>query len=108
MDLKLFEDDEEFLKPKISLSSLAKRLNTNTKYLSKVINRFKDKTFSNYINDLRIDYVTKQLQTNTQLKKYTITAMAKEVGFTNTETFTKAFFKKNGLTVSYFIKKLEK
>jgi len=86
---------------------LAKILNTNSKYLSKVINKFKSKTFNNYINELRIEYFMQEFQSNSQFKNYTIKAIAEEVGFTNTETFTKAFFKKNGLTVSYFMKKLQ-
>jgi len=106
-DLKLFEANKDYLTPKITLYKLAKNLNTNSKYLSKVINKFKFKTFNNYINDLRIDYVMQQLQNNSTLKKYTIKAMAEEVGFASKDTFTKAFFKKNGITVSYFIKKLE-
>ncbi len=106
-NLEEFETNKAYLQPKLSLNVLSKILNTNSKYLSKIINKFKSKTFNNYINDLRIDYVMQQLQINGQFRNYTIKAIAEEVGFTNTETFTKAFFKKNGITVSYFIKKLE-
>ncbi len=107
-DLLLFEKNKDYLKPKLSLNKLAKDLNTNSKYLSKVINKYKSKTFSNYINNLRIEYVMQELQINSKYRNYTIKAIAEEGGFTNTETFTKAFSKKNGITVSYFIKKLEK
>lgn len=105
----IFENNKDYLKPKITLNKLAKKLNTNSKYLSQIINKFKSKTFSNYINDLRIEYFIEELQdNNTQLKNYTIKAIAQEIGFTSTESFTKAFYKKNGLTVSYFMKKIEK
>lgn len=108
-ELNIFENNKDYLKPKITLNKLAKQLNTNSKYLSQIINKFKSKTFSNYINDLRIEYVVDVLQgNNSQLKNYTIKAIAQEVGFTSTESFTKAFYKKNGLTVSYFIKKIKK
>ncbi len=106
--LKAFEENNDYLKPKLSLNKLAKDLNTNSKYLSKVINKFKSKTFNNYVNDLRIEYVMQELQGNSQFKNYTIKAIAEEVGFTNTETFTKAFYKKTGIKPSYFINELSR
>ena len=35
-------------------------------------------------------------------------AIAQEVGFNNSESFSKAFYKKTGIYPSYFIKQLEK
>ncbi|WP_159025502.1 AraC family transcriptional regulator [Aquimarina sp. Aq78] len=41
-------------------------------------------------------------------RKYTVQAIAQEIGFNNSEAFSKAFYKKTGIYPSYFIKKLEK
>ncbi|TYP99088.1 helix-turn-helix protein [Tenacibaculum adriaticum] len=103
-----FEKNNEFLDSATSLQSLATKLNTNSNYLSKVINQSKELSFSNYINQLRIDYTIQKLKENTLFRKYTIKAIAEEVGFKNAESFSKAFSKSTGLRPSYFIKELEK
>ncbi|AXG68198.1 DNA-binding transcriptional activator FeaR [Kordia sp. SMS9] len=103
-NLKAFENEKGFLNTKITLHSFAKKLQTNTKYLSKVINTHKLKSFRNYINDLRVQYSIEELQNNTNYKNYTVHAMAQEAGFSNRESFSKAFRKKTGETVSDFLK----
>lgn len=103
-NLKDFENEKGFLNTKITLHSFAKKLRTNTKYLSKIINTYKVKSFRNYINDLRVQYSIEELENNTNYKNYTIHAMAKEAGFSNRESFSKAFQKKTGKTVSNFLK----
>ncbi|WP_299243582.1 helix-turn-helix domain-containing protein [uncultured Aquimarina sp.] len=106
--LEEFESKSEFLKRNITTNSLAKSFDTNSKYLSKVINRYKEKNFNTYINELRIEYVIEKLKTDRKFKKYSIRAIANEIGFNSTEVFSKAFYKKNGIYPSYFIKQLEK
>ena len=51
-----FERTKGYLEHTITIQKVALQLNTNTKYLSKVINEQKGKTFVHYINDLRIMY----------------------------------------------------
>ncbi|WP_109302110.1 AraC family transcriptional regulator [Aquimarina sp. AU474] len=104
--LDAFEEKQLFLKKNISVTSLAKDIKTNTKYLSKVINHHKQKNFANYINDLRIVYAVDQLKTNSTLKNYTIQGIAEEMGFNTAESFSSAFKKTTGIKTSYFIKKL--
>lgn len=106
-NLKQFEAENKFLINQISLNEVAKSVGTNSKYLSKIINGYKDKNFSTYINDLRIDYLIARLQEDTIFRKYTIKAIAEEGGFTNSEAFSRAFFKKTGLKPSYFMRKLK-
>jgi len=106
--LEHFEKENQFLNNNITLNSLAKKLGTNSAYLSKIINFHKDKNFSVYLSDLRIDYVVQALKEQPKLREYTIKAIAFEVGFKNSESFTTAFYKKNKLYPSYFIKELQK
>lgn len=103
-NLRAFEKERGFLISKITLHEFAKQLQTNTKYLSKVINMYKLKSFRNYINDLRIQYSIQELENNTDYRKYTVKAMAKEVGFSTSEAFSKAFQRITGNTVSSFLK----
>lgn len=107
-ELDIFEKEEGFLNSNNSLQALANKVNTNTNYLSKVINHHKNTTFSNYINNLRINYTIERLKTDSLLRKYTIKAIANEVGFKNAESFSKAFYKFTEIKPSYFIKELEK
>ncbi|QHI37870.1 hypothetical protein IMCC3317_32530 [Kordia antarctica] len=104
--LETFELGEAYLKNQISLKDVAKIVNTNSKYLSKIVNSYKGKNFTTYVNDLRIDYLVSHVQHDTKYQKYTIRAIAEEIGFSNPEGFSRAFQKKTGLKPSYFIKKV--
>lgn len=107
-NLKVFEENNSFINNNITLNNLSKDLKTNSSYLSKVINQYKNNTFSNYINDLRIEYAINELKQNPQFRNYTIKAISEEVGFNNAESFSKAFYKKNQIYPSFFIKQLNK
>ncbi|WP_298416847.1 helix-turn-helix domain-containing protein [uncultured Kordia sp.] len=101
-----FEHKKRFLKH-TSLHLLAKKLQTNPKYLSKIINIHYEKNFSSYINDLRIKYLLKELQKDSLLKTYTVKKLAKELGFNNTEVFSKAFKKHTGVNPSNYLNSLK-
>ncbi len=105
--LKKFETKKEYLSQQISLNEMAKQFETNSTYLSKVINLKKGKNFSQYINDLRIDYAVEELKDNSTFRKYTIKAIANECGFKSAESFSKSFYKKHGIYPSYYLKQLQ-
>ncbi|MCH2192619.1 MAG: helix-turn-helix domain-containing protein [Kordia sp.] len=102
-----FETSLAFLDNKYNLAILAKQCNTNSNYLSKIINHHKQKSFSQYLTDLRINYIIRELKNNKKLRAYTIQAIAEEIGFNKAEAFSKAFKKKTGFNPSYYIKNLE-
>lgn len=106
--LQQFEKKKQFISSDITLTSLALDFNTNSKYLSQIINQYKNQSFSNYINELRINYTIEKLKEDARFRKYSIKAIAGEVGFNNSESFSKAFYKNTGIHPSYFIKELEK
>lgn len=106
--LDRFEHKKEYLQANITIQTLSVAFKTNSKYISKIINRYKDKTFIQYINDLRIEHAVALLKKDPKLRKYTIHALATEFGFNNAESFSTVFFKKTGIKPSYFIKELEK
>ena len=106
-ELKNFEKNKDYLNSNITIQNLAQKLNTNSKYLSIVINAKKQKSFTQYVNDLRIDNMVNELKINKSIRKYTITAIAEEAGFNTAESFSKAFYKRTGLKPSYFIKELQ-
>lgn len=101
-----FEATNAFLNKNITLDSLAKDFQTNRGYLSKLINELKGKNFSQYLNDLRINYIVEELKTNKKIRKLTIAGIADNIGFNNSESFTNAFKKVTGTLPSYYIKLL--
>ena len=106
--LETFEKNKEFISSKTTLNSLAKKLQTNPNYLSRVVNHHKQVSFSNYLNNLRIEYAIDELQSNSSFRKYTLQGIALEVGFNNVQSFGKAFYKSKGINPSYFVRELKK
>ncbi|MBB4806850.1 AraC-like DNA-binding protein [Chryseobacterium defluvii] len=106
--IELMESGEKFLSNKFKLANVAKQLNTNTAYLSQIINQHKGMSFSEYVNTLRIDYVLKELQENPKFRKYTIQTISEEVGYKSPTTFINSFKSRVNMTPSSYIKQLEK
>jgi len=105
--LSKFEKSHKYTKQDMSLPSLAGQLNTNTKYLSEIIKQHKGKKFSDYINGLRIDYITEQLYINPTYREYKTSYLAECSGFSSREVFTVVFKKETGVSPSYFIENLK-
>lgn len=106
--ITLMELDKKFLSNDFKLSHIAKQVNTNTTYLSQIINQHKGMTFSEYVNDLRISYILKELTENPKLRKYTIKTISEEIGYKSASTFINAFKNRAKMTPSYYIQLLEK
>lgn len=105
--LNNFVTNKRYLNQNVTISSLAKKMGSNSKYLSQYLNHYEKKKFTDYINDLRISYTVEKLKEDTKFRKYTVKAISETVGFSNPVSFSQAFFKKTGIKPSYFIKKLE-
>ncbi len=106
--LNRFEANHDYLQGKITLSMLAKQFKTNSKYLSQIINTHKGKSFTTYLNDLRIDYAKTKLETDDTFKYYTLKAMANDMGYTSVEAFANAFLKREKIKVSSYVKTIRK
>ena len=98
-------DAEFYLDKEITLSKMAKGGSTNTTYLSKIINEDYNKSFTNFINDLRISYTLRKLETSLPYRKLTIEDIGEKAGFSSINAFYRAFRKYTGLTPSYYIKR---
>lgn len=106
--LHKLEAQEYFLKSNCNLTSVAKKTKTNVTYLSQIINNEKGKTFSDYINELRIEYVLKRLKNDKKFRSFSIKGIATEIGYKTDDSFVKHFKNKTGLNPSYYIKELNK
>lgn len=107
-ELEKFESRKKFLEKDLTLVNLASAFNTNSNYLSKVINHYRNKNYNNYLNDLRIDYIVDLLKSQSKYRNYTIKALADESGFSTPQHFSKAFFASTGIYPSYFLNELNK
>lgn len=106
MKIEKLEGQHYFLRQDCTLHNMAKRLKTNTSYLSKIINAHFNKSFSVYVNELRINYVLIELKNNKRLRSYSVKAISEEIGYKSTDSFTKYFKQATGITPAVYIKKV--
>ena len=106
--LERLEAQEYYLRLDCNLRSVAKKVKTNSTYLSKIVNIHQQKNFNEYIRDLRIDYVLKRLKNDKKFRSFSIKSIANEIGYKSDYSFAKHFKAKTGLNPSYYIKNLQK
>ncbi len=104
--LEEFEKSEKFLNRDMSLAVLAGQLDTNTKYLSDVINRYKEKNYNNYINELRINYIAYLLKADSAYLNYKVSYLAEKAGFSSHSAFTTVFKSVTGISPNTYIQQL--
>lgn len=102
--LEKFEKSRQFIRNGISLPFLASYCNTNTKYLSYIINREKKKDFNNYINELRVLFIIEKVKNDPVYRKFKIASLAKEAGFSSQSKFSTAFKKVTEVSPSEFFR----
>ncbi|WP_312765484.1 helix-turn-helix transcriptional regulator [Epilithonimonas sp.] len=106
--LLAFEDGKDFTKKSLTLHSLAKELDTNTRYLSEIVNKHKQKNFNSYINELRINYIINKLRNEPSFLNYKISYLAEESGFSSHTSFSTVFKTVTGIPPKEFISFIKK
>lgn len=102
-----WEKKKGFLDNSLTQQTLAKELNTNSSYLSKVINAHKNKNFASYLKDVRITYAINHLKENPEIvKTKSMIQIAEMYGFNSLSVFTKSFKNKTGVTPGVFFKRI--
>ncbi len=104
--LEEFEKSEKFLSRDMSLAILAGQLDTNTKYLSEIINKYKEKNYNHYINELRINYIAYLLKTDPAYLNYKVSYLAEKAGFSSHSAFTTVFKSVTGMSPNTYIQQL--
>jgi AraC-like DNA-binding protein/tetratricopeptide (TPR) repeat protein len=100
--LLLLESKLEYLNTDFTLPYVAKKIKTNTTYLSYVVNKRFGKSFGEYSNELKINYVINEMISNHMYRKYSTQAIAESVGFKNAVSFAKSFRKRTGVSPAQF------
>lgn len=106
--LEKWEQSKRFLEKDITQTSLAVYMETNVRYLSDIILVYRGKKFSDYINDLKVEYIIEQLKSDRLKRMYTHEALAKEAGFSTTQRFVQAFKARTGISPNFFSAKIRK
>lgn len=105
--LEIFENENKFLDSQVSQKLLSENFGTNSTYFSKIINTYKGKNFTLYINDLRLDYIIEHLRSDVKYINKDVKELATIAGFSNAENFSDNFRRKFNLKPSVFIKILK-
>jgi len=93
-----------YLKSDISLDSLSQLVERNTQKTSEAINQCAKRNFNDFINYYRIQDA-KRLLLDMNKKRYTISSIAFDIGFSSLSSFNMAFKKFEGTTPSSYQKK---
>lgn len=89
------EQTKDFKNSNLSRETLALKIGTNGRYLIEAIRYGSNKTFTDYINDLRLDYAANKLTEN---RTEPVEHILIESGFSSRATFNRLFKNKFGMT----------
>ncbi len=99
---KMLQMDNVFTNPDLSLKMLADELETNTTYLSAIVNSHFNCNLKTLINKYRIEKARKMMISE-QYKNYSMDGISAEVGFRSRSGFYTAFKSVTGLTPTIYI-----
>jgi len=99
----VMETTDEFCNSEFNLNMLAKMVNSNTRYVSQIINDTYDKNFRTFINEYRVKEARKRLMDEKYVNN-TIQSIAESVGYKSSTNFILAFKKGTGITPSLYQK----
>lgn len=106
--LNELENNLFFLDHQITLNRLSQLLNTNQKYTSYIIKKYRKQDFNHFIMYSRIRWLIVQLKTKPELLDYKLSQIAALAGFSSHSKFAAAFKTVVGLTPSNYIENLSK
>lgn len=104
--LKEFMEQESvqfFLEKSVSLNSLSLALNSNQRYVSYIIHKYRGQDFYAYIQSKRIAFIVDRLRQDEALLDYKLSHLAEISGFSNHSKFSIAFKNEMGLPPSAFV-----
>lgn len=97
------QEQEIFTNQNLKVNDLALLLKLSDKELSLLIHENFGKSFTDYINDYRVEKV-KSLLLSPEQEKYTLLAIAEKAGFSSKSSFNAVFKKTTGMTPTQYKK----
>lgn len=102
----LISTEKLYQNPELTLTEVAKKLNTNISIISKAINLGFKQNFNDFINNYRIEAIIESFA-NDEHKKNTLLGIAFDAGFNSKATFNRAFKKSTGSSPKEYLAKLK-
>lgn len=100
----VIENPEYICKHEFGLKDLAKLVDSNTTYVSRVVNETYNESFSNVLSANRVKEACRRINEREDYQRITIEAIANDVGFKSRNAFLNAFKREVGLNPSEYIK----
>ena len=101
---RVMENVETFCNPDFSLPVLAEMVDSNTFYVSQVINSTYNENFRTFIYEYRVKEAMNRLVDTEKYGNYNIHGIAESVGYKSTSNFISVFKKVTGMTPSLYKK----
>ena len=105
--LTIMEDTPVICDTSFSINKLATMVQSNHTYVSQVINNVLKKNFRSFLNTYRIEEA-QRLFSDPDAAKYTIEAVALQVGFRSRSSFRDAFKEITGVSPHFYLKEVRK
>ena len=96
-----FAESRPYLNSDLKIWDVARDLNTNRTYISKVINLEFEQRFSSFVNHYRIEEA-KRLMSDPKTSNYSLTVLASMSGFLNYSSFVRSFKMEENKTPNEF------
>ncbi|MBX2872441.1 MAG: helix-turn-helix domain-containing protein [Saprospiraceae bacterium] len=95
----LMQEEKPFVNPNLKSVDIAQQLDISTHEFSHLINEYLNKTFTDFINEYRVEEAKQLIATQS---RYTLEAIGNQSGFNSKSAFYKAFKKFQGTTPGRF------
>ncbi|MBD1390718.1 AraC family transcriptional regulator [Neiella sp. HB171785] len=96
---QLFVGNQWFLTPRLTLAEVAELTGIQSRDISRAINTVAQKSFNEYVNNYRVEFVCHQLQQNVS---QSLTDIALAAGFSSKASFNQVFKQSMGVTPSAY------
>lgn len=102
--IEYFSTEKSYLEPGYTINDLSKALNIPVYQLSSFINQEYKKSFIQFLNDQRFEYLINMKKEDPDFNNYTIDYLGKKIGFNSRTSFVSFIKKRTGKTPSEFLK----
>jgi len=100
-----YETELLYAKPSFNKDFIRKDTQINDHYITDYLRDYIGSSLTTYVNDKRIELSIKKMLEDSLYGKYTMQAMAEAVGYSNVNTFKRAFKKRTGMRPLEFLEK---
>ncbi len=101
--IQYMKKNKPYLDNELSLYGLATEMETNTHYISHILNNIIKKNFYEFVNKFRVEEVKERIEKGDN-DKYTLLSIALNSGFNSKASFNRIFKQNTGKTPSQYLK----